>query len=260
MHLIYLDESGNSGTNLRDPGQPLFVLAALIVPEDVWAALESDLKKAADEFFPEPRPDRFEIHATEIRNGNGYFRQFSVEHRLAFRDACLDIASRYELRLIYRAIEKIRFARWIEQTLGSGIRINPHIAAFPLVARVADEYLQSLPGNTRGIFISDELREIIPDVEKAIFLLHGAEGTLRLNRIVEKGFFIDSTKSRVLQLCDLCAYHVKKLEERKLGLAAKAIDDGGISRIVPLIHRGNEALQDTLQWIIDQQKKGAARG
>jgi len=28
MHLIYLDESGNSGTNLTDPQQPIFVLGA----------------------------------------------------------------------------------------------------------------------------------------------------------------------------------------------------------------------------------------
>jgi ABC-type dipeptide/oligopeptide/nickel transport system permease component len=31
MNLIYFDESGNSGTNLADPQQPIFVLGALIV-------------------------------------------------------------------------------------------------------------------------------------------------------------------------------------------------------------------------------------
>jgi hypothetical protein len=40
MHLIYLDESGQTGTNLRDTVQPVFVLGALIVPESVWLALE----------------------------------------------------------------------------------------------------------------------------------------------------------------------------------------------------------------------------
>ena len=35
MHLIYLDESGQTGTNLKDPVQPIFVLGALIVPESV---------------------------------------------------------------------------------------------------------------------------------------------------------------------------------------------------------------------------------
>jgi hypothetical protein len=42
MHLVYFDESGNSGTNLRDPQQPFFVLAALTVPETEWVGLEHE--------------------------------------------------------------------------------------------------------------------------------------------------------------------------------------------------------------------------
>jgi hypothetical protein len=44
--LIYFDESGQTGTNLRDAVQPVFVLGALIVPESVWLALERDLQTA----------------------------------------------------------------------------------------------------------------------------------------------------------------------------------------------------------------------
>jgi hypothetical protein len=68
MHLIYLDESGQTGTNLRDTVQPVFVLGALIVPESVWLALEKDLQAAIEKSFPAPRPEDFEIHATEISN------------------------------------------------------------------------------------------------------------------------------------------------------------------------------------------------
>ena len=42
MHLIYLDESGQTGTNLRDTFQPVFALGALVVPESAWLALEKD--------------------------------------------------------------------------------------------------------------------------------------------------------------------------------------------------------------------------
>jgi hypothetical protein len=40
MYLIYLDESGNSGNNLNDAQQPIFVLCAMIVPVDQWLRLE----------------------------------------------------------------------------------------------------------------------------------------------------------------------------------------------------------------------------
>ncbi len=242
MHLVYMDESGQTGMNLHDTGQPIFVLAALIVPETQWMDLERELKAVIEQHFPEPKPPRFEIHATAIRNGDGYFRQYSVNRRLAFRDTCLRLAQQHGLKLVYRAIVKRRFSNWVRDTFGSGVFINPHVAAFPLVARVVDEYLASLPERPLGTFIADENRGITSDVEKAIYLLRGAEGSLRLSRIVEKGFFIDSAKSLVLQLCDLCAYSARKKEEGKAGLAVKQIDLGGIELIEPLIYRGNDAL------------------
>jgi hypothetical protein len=262
MHLVYFDESGQSGSNLKDPAQPIFVLAATVVAETKWLPLEQALQELVDEYFPAPRPEKFEIHATGLRNGEGYFRGFSVDHRIAFRDACLRVAAAHEVRLIYRAITKLRFRNWVLETFGPGVAVNPHVAAFPLLARVIDEHLKSLPGAPLGIFISDENREIIGDVEKAIRLLRGIEGTLRLGQIVEKGFFIDSCTSLPLQLCDLCAYSARKKEEAKAGLPqVRPIDQGGIELIEPLIHRGNEANWDTLEWIVaEQRKKGAARG
>lgn len=254
MHLIYFDESGQSGNNLADTSQPVFTLAALVVPETVWLAVERDLNAAVAKFFP-TRPEHFEIHATALRNGDDYFRQFPVSHRLAFRDACLKLAHQHGLKLIYRAIEKRRFQKWIHGAFGPGVLINPHVVAFPLVARVVDEYLKALPGSPLGIFIADENREIIGDVEKSIRLLRGAEGSLKLGQIVEKGFFIDSTTSLLLQLCDLCAYSARKKEEIKIGLPAKPIDENGVQLIESLIHRGNEAYKDTLDWVISQQKK-----
>src|SRR5258708_7078102 len=257
MHLIYLDESGQTGTNLRDIVQPVFVLGALIVPESAWLGLEKDVQTTIEKYFPPPRPDDFEIHATEISNPrHGYFRQFAIADRLAFRDEWLRIAQKHALKFIYRAISKKRFQTWSHNTFGTGIAINPHVAAFPLVARVVDDYLKSLPGSPLGIFISDENREVVGDVEKAIRILRGAEGVLKLGQIVEKGFFIDSQKSLVLQLCDLCVYTARRKEEKKIGLPVKAIDDGGIPLIEPFIHVGDERFRDVNAWLTAEQKKG----
>jgi hypothetical protein len=254
MHLVYFDESGQSGSNLNDPAQPVFTLAALVVPEAVWLTVEHDLNGHVTKHFS-TRPEGFEIHATALRNGDGYFRQFSVSHRVGFRDGCLELAHRHGLKLIYRAIEKKRFEKWIQSTFPPGVSINPHTVAFPLVARVVDEYLKSLPNSPLGIFIADENREIIGDVEKSIRLLRGSETSLKLGQIIEKGFFIDSTTSLLLQLCDLCAYSARKKEEARIGLATRTVDQNGILLIEPLIHRGNEAFQDTLDWVVSQQKK-----
>jgi hypothetical protein len=36
MYLVYFDEFGNTGTNLNDSEQPVFVLCALAVPKTKW--------------------------------------------------------------------------------------------------------------------------------------------------------------------------------------------------------------------------------
>ena len=96
--------------------------------------------------FPAPRPENFEIHATEISNPrNGYFKQLAIAKRLAFRDEWFRVAQKHALKFVYRAISKKRFLEWSHTSFGAGVSINPHVAAFPLVARVVDDLLKSLP-------------------------------------------------------------------------------------------------------------------
>jgi hypothetical protein len=176
MILAYLDESGNSGNNLTHPDQPIFCLSALLVPAASWVAIEADLFSTIEQFFPSPRPSDFEIHASELINPRGFFRSFPIQHRLDFLNAALSIARHHHLKVIYRAILNRRYLRWREATFGAGVIINPHLAAFPLVAHVVHNYLKTQPSSPLGIFISDENREIMFDVEKAQKILRGTPG------------------------------------------------------------------------------------
>src|SRR2546423_1880553 len=124
MHFIYLDESGNTGTNLTDVHQPIFVLCALIVPESQWLAIEKSLTAKLDEHFP-GRPDDFEVHANELINARTFCRAFKVQQRLDLMGSWFDVARRFNLKVIYRAIAKRRYARWIDDTFGPGVVINP---------------------------------------------------------------------------------------------------------------------------------------
>lgn len=255
MQLIYLDESGNTGVDLTDTHQPVFVLGALLVPEERWLRLETDLTALVERFFPSPRPDDFELHATELINPRGYFRQFAIAQRLDFYREALQIATRHQLRFVYRAIVKKNFARWLERTFGPGVLINPHVAAFSLVAQVIQEYLKSLSGASLGIFISDDNREVTPDVEKSIRILRRDSSKLRLSQIIEKGFFIDSRTSLPIQLCDLCTYAARRREEQIAGFPVKQLDQKCVPWVESLVHRGNESFTDVIAWLESQQKK-----
>lgn len=256
MHLIYLDESGNSGGNLSDPNQPLFVLCGLIVPEQQWQSLESALAATVDSFWPPPREDEFEIHATELINPKSdVFRSATPAHRLAFMTEWLQIASHHDLKLVFRAIVKQRYARWLQHKFGSGVIINPHVAGLALVAQVINSHLRSLPGKPLGIFISDENHQVARDVDKAIRLLRGVDGPARLTQIIEKGFFIESHKSLVLQLCDLCAYIIRRHEQAREGLKSKPVDAELWKLVDPLVTVGDEKFADMMAWLESEQKK-----
>jgi hypothetical protein len=255
MHLIYLDESGNSGGNLSDPNQPVFVLCGLIVPEQKWQSLEAALASAVETFWPNPRADEFEIHAAELINPKGeVFRSATPAHRLAFMTEWLQIAKKHDLKLVFRAIVKQRYSRWLQHKFGSGVIINPHVAGLALVAQVINSHLRSLPGKPLGIFISDENHQVARDVDKAIRLLRGVDGPARLTQIIEKGFFIESHKSLVLQLCDLCAYIVRRHEQAREGLKSKPVDAELWKLVEPLVTVGDEKFTDMMAWLESEQK------
>ena len=230
MYLIYLDESGNSGLNLSDREQPIFCLCAMIVNEDQWHGLENGLKAVLDRRLPDWKKDpEFEVHASDLRRGENSFKGRPVADRIAFRGEWMEVGVKHGIKLIHRIIHKIAFLHWQTKVFGNALRINPHIAAFALLARCVDNYLSGLPGLPLGMFISDENREVSGDVEASIQLLKVVDGSLRLNRIVEKGFFIDSQKSLPLQLCDLFTLSLRKRAERKGGMSPKSFDDVGIA-------------------------------
>jgi hypothetical protein len=251
MHLVYFDESGNSGNNLNDAEQPIFVLGALIVAETCWQAVETDLEAEVARCFPAIAASGDEIHASDLRGSRGSFKGVAVPERAALRDAWLLVAQRHDLKFVYRSIDKKRYQKWMHETFGVGVAVNPHIAAFPLVSMVVNGHLTT--HQVRGIFISDENKEIVRDVEKSIRQLRLAVGPLRLSQIIEKGFFIDSAKSRILQLCDMCVLHARKKEEVKAGSAPKPFDVEGINLIESLILRGNEQIWDVIAWLKSQQ-------
>jgi uncharacterized protein DUF3800 len=260
MYLVYCDESGNTGTNLTDPAQPVFLLGALVVPEQDWRTIEKAIDDIIESHLPAKNFPQLELHGADLSNprGTNPLRNVAIKIRLSCRDDCLRLAQEHKLRFIYRSIPKKRFHQWCQKTFGSGVAINPHIIAFLLVARVVNEFLRSLLGSPNGILISDENKEVTRDVEKSIRALRLERGLLNLSQIIEKGFFIESHKSRLLQLADLCAYTARRKEEDKLGFRIRELDRPALPLIEPLIYRGEESLQDILGWWAAEQKKGAA--
>jgi len=51
MVLVYVDESGDTGTNFNDLEQPVFVLGAMMITQEKWKELEKRFQGVFYEVF-----------------------------------------------------------------------------------------------------------------------------------------------------------------------------------------------------------------
>jgi len=255
MYLVYFDESGQTGKNLNDKEQPIIVLGALIVDSSKWLGFEAELEGILDKYFPD-RPVDFEVHAHELRRGDNHFQKFPIDHRIKFRDEWMNRARFAGCHFTYRSITKAKYAKWLDSEFaGTGIYLDPHVVAFCLLAQVINQFIVDQGEDRLGIFIADERKEIIADIERLHKILRTDKSELQLTRIIEKGFFVDSKKSLMLQLTDLFCYSARKLEESELrNTPLKPIDASGVNGLQSINHEGEEAFENTMKWLIGLQE------
>jgi hypothetical protein len=232
MNLVYIDESGNTGLNLKDTQQPVFLLAAMILPESKWFPLEELFLNTARKYFGDPLPTPFEIQAKDLKSGRGIFENLTFTQQLSFRDKMLQLLLDNKIAAIYMRIIKSKFAAFCDEQYGPGIKVNPYIMALPFVCMEVDDYLRQTGEDQLGMFIFDEQKETLDDAERSLRTLRlDSESILKTTNIIEKGFFIDSSKSFALQLLDIVAYYIRKYEENELGLRVSDIDKQTFDKI-----------------------------
>lgn len=251
MNLVYIDESGNTGLNLKDPQQPVFVLAAMIIPESRWFAMEEGFYAMARQFFGAVLPEPFEIQAKDLKSRRGVFAGLPLAEQLRFRDAVLQFLLDHQIEVIYRRIIKRKFSDFCEESYGSGIRVNPYIMALPFVCLEVDHSLQGKGTTELGMLIFDEQKENLHDAERSLHTLRlDSKSILKTKNLVEKGFFIDSSKSFGLQLVDFVAYYIRKYEEDAIGHRVSDIDKQVFEKIRRLVSTGvGSRVVDILEWV-----------
>jgi hypothetical protein len=251
MNLVYIDESGNTGLNLNDAQQPIFIMAGLIMPESKWFVLERSFLEIAEKYFGNPLPYRFEIQAKDLKSHRGVFKNLGLSEQLSFRDEVLHLLLDNKIDVIYRRIIKKRFAAFCERHYGPGISVNPYIMALPFVCLEVDHYLRDRSRDELGMLIFDEQKENLEDAERSLRTLRLDSGSvLKTTNIIEKGFFVDSAKSFGLQLVGLVAYYIRKYEENELGHRVSEIDKQTFGTVRGLISTGiGSNIVDVIEWV-----------
>ncbi|MCF7222884.1 DUF3800 domain-containing protein [Marilutibacter chinensis] len=84
MHFFYLDESGDTGANLEDAQQPIFVLGGVNLRDEGWNTTYAALSDVITGYFGGTLPTGFELHGCELLspNGEGPFAGHPIDRRL----------------------------------------------------------------------------------------------------------------------------------------------------------------------------------
>jgi len=89
MKLIYIDESGNTGTRSDDALQPYHLIAALVVDDYVVRLVEDDIRMLGLKHCGEvSRNTDFEFHGYEIHKGKGRYFSKLDELSAAYISHC----------------------------------------------------------------------------------------------------------------------------------------------------------------------------
>ena len=230
MHFYYLDESGDTGTNLVDKNQPIFVLGGTRVRETGWNSTQQDLEKFIANYFGSAGvPKGFELHTHELLGpqGKGPFAEHSDEKRYGLCISILDLLLKRKHGFHYFAASKHELLKAdVEAPIGFNPKI-PYLLAFDyLVTYINWEAQQKLGTTQRAMIILDQKQDMHNSIEQ-IMNERRYQGTKahRVKQIAEFSYPVDSRKNPMIQLSDLVVYCVRRFLEIENGYHDKWSDD-----------------------------------
>jgi len=221
MHFFYLDESGDSGCNLDDAQQPVFVLAGLSVADKKWNNTKDALDKRVAEYFDNSIPKNFELHSHQLLSpkGEGPFAEHSIEERIKLADDLLELIDSLGHHVHYVAIDKEKMKEAECDYEAVFDLSNPYLLAFEYLITYMNWHVKNNLGQSaRGMIVMDEKEEHHDSVESIIHnRRYDVPKTHKVKWIVEFSYPVDSRKNPMIQLSDLVALCTRRFLEIELG-------------------------------------------
>lgn len=221
MHFFYLDESGDSGCNLEDDQQPIFVLAGLSVADKKWNNTKDALDQRIEKYFDGDIPNDFEIHSHELlsRNGEGPFEGDDLQGRLDLATDLLDLIGNLGHHIHLYAVEKSKMqVADCEYEAVFDLK-NPYLLSFEYLITYMNWHVKNNLGQSaRGMIVLDEKKEHHESIESIIHnRRYDVAKTHKVKWIVEFSYPVDSRKNPMIQLSDLIALCSRRFLEIELG-------------------------------------------
>jgi hypothetical protein len=223
MYLVFLDGSGNTGLNLTHPTSTVYLLMGLAVHGNRVRALEDEMTAIlASHFGPASHAPDFECKGSDLYRGHGPCVAMAPAERIELFGELIRLPGRHGARLIWQAIDKPKLAARYREPM------HPHKLAFIYMTEQVELFLRGQ--KDFGLIVSDEEKEVEQQLVEDLGR-YKETGTsfgyspLDLRRIVDNVHWVKSHNSRMMQLCDCCAYLCQRaLRDRgKTSPSARAV-------------------------------------
>ncbi len=112
MYMVFLNESGKTGSGTDDPGQPYHVHTGLLVHENQYISMSGEYEALFRRHFgvrPRTSGAPAELETGAIYDGTGVFESWDAEQRAELLQDCFNILIRRETPLLVSYIDKSEF-------------------------------------------------------------------------------------------------------------------------------------------------------
>jgi len=226
LHFLYIDEAGNSGTNLLDAQQPVFVMAGLMVSDEKWHVTKAAIEARISAFFEGVVPENFELHACDLLSphGTGLFAGLERESRNTLALDLLNIISVRSHALLLVPTYKASLAQRPAPPNQFGFDWkHPWEFGFGMMLTMFEDYLRG-PATGRssaGLAIVDHDDQYVEFVRRHTSERQASGGWREVKKVVEIGYSATSHANPLIQLTDLVAFTYKKCLELETPLATQ---------------------------------------
>lgn len=220
MHFFYLDETGCTGADLNNAQQPIFVLGGISVKAQGWRETTDQFRKAIDDFFGGAAPAGFELHATDLLNGQGAFAGHERTVRSALVHRLLNIIIERKHAIHFVGIDKAKLAAALPGGDHAVVRCEiPYLLGFNYLVSYIERYTKEVLGRTvRGMIILDQKDAYQADIDAITnYRRYEIAKARRLKWLVEFSYPIDSVRHPMVQVSDLVIFLARKFLEVENG-------------------------------------------
>lgn len=244
LYFFYVDESGNTGSNLDSVDQPIHWLVALGLAPSAVRSVEDSMSSIAQRYFPMRswEPD-FEFHGSDLFSGRDESRDLSPTQRVSLYDEILNLVPEHDVKLFIRGIDKLRHR---DRAMENGYPPDhPHRLAFMYLIERLDEWLEArqpaegAPAQY-GLLAVDEQREMGREIVES-FVFWRNWGTDHGYRNRDILYFIDcvhyvpSHDSWLIQLADCVAFmrnrYSRLIREKGHDETVRGASDKAVARL-----------------------------